>query len=168
MSRLRMFLSVMSTEALPKLAASPVLATEADAEAFILPVPATEASSKQPAFPVASMDAIPASHVMSKNVPASHVKSTEVPVSQVVSTEAIPEQPTLTVLATKAIPVSAATSGLPTYGLRCHHSFLVDCLPELNSVVVLTACLSTSLSLPFIWTVCTPLLTTSCPVSRCV
>ncbi len=85
---------VMSMEALPMLAACPVMATEADAEFFVLPVLATEANSKPPAFPVASTDAIPASHVKSKNIS----------VSQVLSTEVIPEQPTLTVLATKAIP----------------------------------------------------------------
>ncbi len=90
---------VMSTEALPKLAASPVMATEA--------------SSKQPVFPVASTDAIPASHVKSKNVPASHVKATDIPVSQVVSTEVIPEQPTITVLATKAIPEPLVPVVLP-------------------------------------------------------
>ncbi len=45
----------MSTEALLKLAASPVMATEAEAEVFILLVPTTEPL----ASPVASTDAIP-------------------------------------------------------------------------------------------------------------
>ncbi len=57
---------VMSTEALPILAASPVMATEAEAEVFVLPVLATEANSKSPAFPVTSTDAIPVSHAKSK------------------------------------------------------------------------------------------------------
>ncbi|KAL0184059.1 hypothetical protein M9458_019755, partial [Cirrhinus mrigala] len=98
---LNVFLPVMSTKALPEQAATPVMATEADAKAFILFVPATEASSKQPVFPVTSEDAILTSYVKSKNAPASHVKSTKVTVNQVMSTEALPEQPTLTVLATK-------------------------------------------------------------------
>ncbi len=64
---------VMSTEALPKLAAS-----------------------KLPTFPIAS----------TATIPASHVKSKKVPVSQVLSTETIPEQPMLTMFATKAIPAA--------------------------------------------------------------
>ncbi|KAF4095727.1 hypothetical protein G5714_023330 [Onychostoma macrolepis] len=52
-----------STEALPMLAASPVMATEGDAEVFVLPVPAMEPNSQPPAFPFTSTAAIPTSQV---------------------------------------------------------------------------------------------------------
>ncbi len=74
----------LSTECIP---ASHVMSTEAHPKL---------AASKLPTFPIASTDTIP----------ASHVKSKKVPVSQVLSTETIPEQPMLTMFATKAIPAA--------------------------------------------------------------
>ncbi|XP_059415170.1 uncharacterized protein LOC132149789 [Carassius carassius] len=72
-----LFLPAMSrsTEVLPRLVASPVVATEA--EAFILPVPARQAISKLLASLIAFTDAFP----------ASPVKSTDDPVNQVMSTK---------------------------------------------------------------------------------
>ncbi|RXN22994.1 proteoglycan 4-like protein [Labeo rohita] len=80
---------VVPPEALLEPAAPPVMATEANAVAIILPVMATEASSRPPALPDASTDAIPTSHVESKNVPATAEAFSETLASLLRSTEEI-------------------------------------------------------------------------------